>query len=122
MGKKVIMGAGNLLLKDEGIGVHVVHEMLKRDWPDDIEIVDAGTSALDLLPYIFGVEKLIIVDALQGGNEPGSIYRLTPEDITMPKNYSVSLHQTNLLETLDMASRIGQRPPTVIMSFSTPKI
>ena len=67
--KTVIIGIGNVLLKDEGVGVHVIREMSKMDLPNGVELVEGGTSALDLPLYIEEAQKLIIIDAFQGGKE-----------------------------------------------------
>ena len=114
-GKTVILGIGNLLLKDEGVGVHVIREMSKMDLPDGVELVDGGTSALDLLSYIEEAEKLIIVDAFKGGQKPGTIYRCTPEDLVAKGERPTSLHDVGPIETIRMAKRLGYHPATVII-------
>ena len=80
----MIVGVGNVLLKDEGIGVHVVRalqEMSLASPNGEVEVVDGGTS-----PSAFdsaeGADKLIIVDAARGGGEPGTVYRFTPDEVS----------------------------------------
>lgn len=114
-GKTVVVGIGNVLLKDEGIGVHVVREMGRMNLPDSVELVDVGTSTLDLLSYIEDAEKLIIVDALEGGEEPGTIYRFTPEELILKEETPDSAHLLGPMDTLRMAKRLGCQPSTVII-------
>ncbi|MGB9792037.1 MAG: hydrogenase maturation protease [Thermacetogeniaceae bacterium] len=117
MGKKVVVGIGNLLLKDEGVGVHVVRALERRSLPCDVELVDGGTAGPDLLPYMSGAEKIIVVDALKGGGEPGSVYCLTPDDCE-PKaeGNPLSLHDLGILVALrDLELLEGRRPHVVII-------
>ena len=113
--KTVILGIGNVLLKDEGVGVHVIREMSKMDLPDGVELVEGGTSALDLPLYIEEAQKLIIIDAFQGGKKPGTIYRCTPEDLMAKRERPTSLHDVGPLEAFQMAKRLGYQPTTVII-------
>ena len=122
MSKTLVLGVGNLLLKDEGVGVHVAQRMMKMDLPENVEVVDGGTATLDILPLIDGVERLIIVDALKAGEAPGTIYKLTPEDIVQDKQEPLSLHQVDLLQTLDMCSLIGSKPSTLIIGIEPKEI
>ena len=114
-GKTVILGIGNILLKDEGIGVHVIREMREIDLPDGVELVEGGTSSLDLPLYIKEAQKLIIIDAFQGGKSPGTIYRCTPEDLMAKRERPTSLHDVGPLEAFQMAKRLGYKPATVII-------
>ena len=63
----LIMGIGNILMGDEGIGVHVVQQMEKMDWPDHIHILDGGTGGFHLLQYLQEYETVIMVDATMDG-------------------------------------------------------
>jgi len=80
-GKTIVLGLGNLLLGDEGVGVHAIRylQAQKVELPPEVELVDGGTAGLDLLPILEGAEQVIIVDAVRAGGAPGSIYRLGPE-------------------------------------------
>ena len=113
--KTVIVGIGNILLGDEGIGVHVVSALRSKDLPSNVEVIDGGTATLDLLPIINGVSKLIVVDAVKGKGEPGSIYRFTPDDIKTEKKTATSLHQIGLLDVLEMAAKIGEKPKSTVI-------
>jgi hydrogenase maturation protease len=75
-----VVGIGNLLMKDEGIGVHVVHALRCRGAPPGVELIDGGTApeaAYLAAPH----DRVIVVDAAHGGSEPGAIYRATPSEI-----------------------------------------
>jgi len=119
--KTLIVGMGNLLYKDEGVGVHVIHEMQKMPLPPHIELLDIGTFTMDLLSYLEGVKKLIVVDAMKAGGEIGTIYRCKSEDL-MPKDQKpISLHEIGLLESLKMAKKMGFDMETVVIGVE-PKI
>jgi hydrogenase maturation protease len=120
-GKTLIVGMGNLIYRDEGIGVHVVQEMRKMELPGHIELLDIGTSTMDLISYLDGVEKLIVIDAMKAGRDPGTIYKCKPEDL-MPKGEGpISLHEIGLLETLNMAKKMEMEINTVIIGVE-PKV
>jgi hydrogenase maturation protease len=111
-----VLGMGNLLLKDEGIGVHVAHALEGVSSPGNIEleVIDGGT--LPDAPLSFEeVDKLIIVDAVQAGGEPGAIYRFHSEDIELDNRVLTSLHQISLLENLWLMERFGQKPKDVVI-------
>jgi hydrogenase maturation protease len=113
--KIIILGIGNILLGDEGIGVHVVSFLRSQELPSNVEVIDGGTATFNLLPMISGVSKLIVVDAVKGKGEPGSIYRFTPDDIKAEKKIATSLHQIGLLNVLEMADKIGEKPKSTVI-------
>jgi hydrogenase maturation protease len=95
---KFVVGIGNVLLRDEGIGCHVVRALEEIALPD-VEIVDGGTCP-DVLQLIGDADKLVIVDAVKGGGVPGQIYRFHPEDITLNEKPVLSLHDMSLIDNL----------------------
>lgn len=115
MGKRLILGIGNLLLRDEGVGVHVAKILEEMSLPEGVEVVEGGTLGFDLLGYFEGVEKLVVVDALKGGGEPGSIYKVKPEQLKASKDRPLSLHQLGFLEVWEMARLLGFEPEVVII-------
>ena len=118
-----VVGMGNLLLKDEGVGIHVIRALEKAS-PDgcgEFIIVDGGTCTDILLQLPDGIEKLIVVDAVKGGGEPGSIYRFTPGDIAFDRGTQTSVHQLGLSESLEMMEAARAEPPQVVILGVEPK-
>jgi len=95
---KFVLGIGNVLLKDEGIGCHVVHALEGIPLPD-VEMIDGGTCP-DVVQLLEGADKLVIVDAVKGGGTPGQIYRFHLEDITLEQKPFLSLHDVGLVDSL----------------------
>jgi hydrogenase maturation protease len=95
---KFVVGIGNMLSRDEGVGCHVVQALEGSSLPD-VQIIDAGTCA-DALPLIEDADKLVIVDAAKGGGMPGQIYRFHLEDISLEQKPLLSLHDMSLLDSL----------------------
>jgi hydrogenase maturation protease len=119
--KILIVGMGNFLYRDEGIGVHVIHQMENMGLPGHIELLDIGTSTMDLFSHLEGIKKMIVIDAMKAGGIPGSIYRCKPEDL-MPKDEGpISLHEIGLLESLAMARKKGIEIETVVIGVE-PKV
>jgi hydrogenase maturation protease len=98
--RKFVVGIGNILLRDEGIGCHVVHALEEIPIPG-VEIIDGGTCP-DVLQFLEGADKLVIVDAVKGGGTPGQIYRFHPEDITLEQKPLLSLHDMSLVDSLKL--------------------
>jgi len=119
--KTVVMGTGNVLMGDDGIGVHGIRALAKEKLPPHVELIDGGTSALDTIQLLEDINRLIIIDAVKGGGEPGTIYKMNPADIREKKGRNVSLHQLSLLESLNMAKMIGNAPKEVIIIGVEPK-
>ncbi len=97
---KFVVGMGNTLLRDEGIGCHVVYAMERLSLPD-VKVIDGGTCP-DVLQLLEDADKLVIVDAVKGGGTPGQIYRFHLEDITLEQKQFLSLHDMGLLDSLKL--------------------
>lgn len=108
----LVLGIGNVLLRDEGVGVHVVRAMEDRPLPPDVELLDGGTSGADLLDVISERDRVIVVDALDADVPPGTILRMAPEDLAGPAT-SVSLHEFGIGETLAAAGQLKCAPREV---------
>jgi len=116
----VILGVGNILLKDEGIGVHAAHALQEMPLNEGVEVMDGGTSP-DIIPLVEGADKLIVIDAALGGEEPGTIYRFSPEDIAAESADLVSAHQMSFAENLRLMKGLGIEPREVVIIGVEPK-
>ncbi len=108
------MGVGNPLMRDDGIGPRVI-EMLRSGYtfPDNVEVVDAGTMSFMILDLLRGVDHLIIIDAMQDTEyPPGTVLRMTPEEIA-PNQVAHSLHDLRLVDVLQAAELMGSTPQTI---------
>ncbi|MBI5139037.1 HyaD/HybD family hydrogenase maturation endopeptidase [Candidatus Nomurabacteria bacterium] len=107
--KILILGVGNLLLCDEGVGVHIIRELEKKYlFPNNVELFDGGTLGLYLLPKIEeGFDYILIIDAIATNNPPGSIYVLDFKDLPQKLSNKLSPHETSLLEVLTLAQLNG---------------
>lgn len=109
--KVLILGIGNILQKDDGVGVYVINEIIDKvnDLPGDVEVFDGGTFGYDLLPVMSGRKKIIIVDALKIDDEPGSVYRFSADHLTDCNN-KFSLHDVGVKKLVDMLMLMGETP------------
>jgi hydrogenase maturation protease len=111
-----LLGLGNILLKDERIGVHVVTTIKERyDCPPELEIIDGGTLGLDLLPLFEKFERVLIVDAVNFGREPGYIGILEDDQIPAVLFSKLSVHQIGLADLLSVAKLKGVMPSKVCL-------
>lgn len=109
------IGVGNILLCDEGIGVHVVRELHRRRVPPGVEYVDGGVAGATLLNLIEGEERVVIVDAVDAPFPPGTVVRLAPEEIAGAAGPAWSLHDVNLAATLGMMRLRDTLPQMLIL-------
>ena len=111
--RTAVLGVGNLLLRDEGVGIHLIQKLAELLDETDVEIIDGGTDP-DMVTCIGeDIEKLIIVDAASAGDKPGTIYRFDIEDLESGSPDSLSLHQIGIVDSINMMSLIGKRPESV---------
>jgi hydrogenase maturation protease len=116
--KTVVLGIGNVLLSDEGIGVHVANELMKMEMPPGVSVVEGGTDGFSLLNIITDADRLIVVDAVKGGAEPGTIYRFNANEIqSVPSGFKTSVHQIGILEVIDLSALIGKTPKTSVIGI-----
>ncbi len=114
--KTLILGLGNILMQDEGVGVRVVEAMRDVPLPPGVDLLDGGTAGLSLLELMEGYDRVIVVDAVEAGAEPGAIFKFRPEDLAaMPNVQLTSFHQVGLMDVLQLAELVGQRPEAVII-------
>jgi hydrogenase maturation protease len=117
----LILGVGNILLKDEGVGVHVVNILKEMPLPVNVEVLDGGTAGLDLVDFIAGRKKLIVIDAVKAGDKPGTIYRLTEKNLAIKPKAIMSFHEVDLLDAIHMSIVMDEKPEEIIVIGIEPK-
>jgi len=115
------MGIGNLLMGDEGIGIHVIRYLQNDKELTDIEIVDGGTGGVQLLDYFFRHDLVILVDAAMDQREPGSITQLKPVYAKdCPR--TIMVHDFGLKDILDALHLLDKKPEIILFSISISKV
>ncbi len=114
--KILVVGIGNSLLMDEGIGVHIINELEQYELPRNVEIYDGGTGGFKLIDLTHGANKVIFIDAVEIGKEPGTVTTFKSEDVRLkyPKK-KYSLHDTDLLEVIKMIELLDSPPEIEII-------
>ena len=112
----LVLGIGNLVMSDDGVGVQVV-QRLQREYrlPEQVDVMDGGTLGLDILPRLEGVERLIVVDAVDTGQPPGTMLRLSGDEIPLALETRVSPHQMGLKDLLAVARLLGHAPHEMLL-------
>ena len=112
----LLLGLGNVLLQDEGLGVRALERLLAcYRLPAEVQAVDGGTMGLDLLPYLEQTNSLLIIDAVQTGATPASLVRLDGSAISAALALKISLHQVGLKELLAIGQLQGTLPSRVVL-------
>lgn len=117
----LVLGVGNLLMRDEGTGVHIANRLQDMELPPDVEVVDGGTGGIDLLYQIEGRKKVIIIDVVKANEHPGTLYRFGADDIQVTPKVPISLHDFDLADMLSLADKLGKRPEDVVIIGIEPK-
>lgn len=112
----VVLGIGNILLSDEGVGVRVV-EALADGWrlPPEVEVIDGGTSAMEMLEQLENLDLLIVVDCVRGGRPPATHVLLRGDAVPVFFRTKLSPHQVGLSDVLANLEFIGRSPAETII-------
>jgi hydrogenase maturation protease len=115
----LIVGVGNLLRCDEGIGIHIIRELERSDIFADTVFADMGTSSYDILSCITGqTKKMVLVDCVKAENyEPGTVFNLTIDDLKKRQLSNFSLHQFELVDSLKLISLDMDLPQTMVIGI-----
>ena len=116
-----ILGVGNIILKDEGFGVRVA-EYLDHNYtfPDSVQIVDGGTLGIELTQYVTGTNKLLVIDSINGGAEPGTVFRFHNDAIMEHFQDKLSAHEVGIQDVLALLTVTGHKIPDVIVIGAQP--
>ncbi|MBN1504567.1 MAG: hydrogenase maturation protease [Candidatus Eisenbacteria bacterium] len=118
----LILGIGNLLLKDEGVGIHFIRMLKGKTLPSGVEAIDGGTRGLDLLLLMEGHKLVVIVDCARMGEPPGTVRVFEPKDIVPDRNRGFSVHGLNLASALEFGARFGKLPEIFIVGVEPESI
>jgi hydrogenase maturation protease len=112
----LVLGVGNVLLRDEGVGIRVLRELEARFdfWPN-VRLVDGGVLGLSLMGTMMEADQVIVIDAVRGGDEPGTLYRFDWDHKPEHIQYKDSLHQIDLMETMGALPLICDPPKVTVL-------
>ena len=118
----LVLGLGNVLLEDDGVGAVAVADLVDRyEVPDGVCVFDGGTLGLSLLPYIEDADRVILVDAVNADAEPGTLVRLDGDDVAPAVATRLSPHQVGVADLLDGARWLERYPPRLILLGLVPR-
>src|SRR5512136_350087 len=116
--KTLVLGLGNPILSDDGVGIRVAHEVSDRLKDPQVTVSETSAAGLSLLDSIVGYDKVIIIDAIQTEKgQAGQIYRMSAEDFSLTKHLS-SPHQINLATALELGKMLNLPVPKEITVFA----
>lgn len=112
----LVLGLGNLLLGDDGVGLRLLDQLAAGDCSEDVEFIDGGTQGLALLGYLEDRELVVVLDAIQLGDPPGTIHVVNCAEIErMQAMRSSTSHESNALELLAYARLLGWQPRHLVL-------
>ncbi len=124
MSKKItVLGIGNTILSDEGLGVVAVETLRQRfDFDPPVELIDGGTIGIDLLYFIEDAELLLVLDAISGGGPPGTFYKFKGEEVRKYFRNKVSMHEIGFQEVLGLLELKGKKLKEIVVMGLEPKV
>jgi len=119
--KTLVLGVGNLLLKDEGVGIHAIRALEKEDLPSDVSLMDGGTGGLHLLSWLQDYERIIMIDATLDDNPPGTIRMIQPRYASdFPP--LMSAHEIGLRDMIEAMCLVDNLPEIRLIVISAADI
>ena len=115
-----VLGIGNTLKGDDGIGVVLVNRLEEEDFAGEVEFHEIGTSGLNILHYLKNLDRAIIIDALRSEGEPGSTIFFEPDEVDSSIK-TRSTHDANLLEAIELSEALGERPEEILIMGIIPE-
>ena len=117
----LILGIGNLLMGDEGVGIHAVQTLQEEPWPSGVEILDGGTGGFHLLSCLQDYPSVIVVDAVMDGSPPGTVRIIQPRFLSdYPR--SLGAHDIGLRDLIESAALLGPLPTIHLVTVSIAEI
>jgi hydrogenase maturation protease len=118
----LVVGLGNILLQDEGAGVRLVERIEERfEIPDGVEVLDGGTSGMELIHTIAGRDALIVCDTVRSDRPPGTVLRIAGEELPAFFRTKLSPHQLGLSDVLATLTLLEKVPPSVVLIGIVPQ-
>ncbi|SFT66324.1 hydrogenase maturation protease [Selenomonas sp. GACV-9] len=116
-----ILGVGNVILRDEGFGVRVAEYLdAHYAFPENVQIVDGGTLGIELTQYVTGTNKLLVIDSINGGAEPGTLFRFHNDDVMNHFQEKISAHEVGIQDVLALLTVTGHKIPDVVVIGAQP--
>ncbi len=113
--KVLVIGIGNTLMSDDGVGIVVISELMKEKWPDGVFLIEAGNTILNFFYEIMKAENLILIDATKNKGSPGEIYRINLFEISCKGFNLGNAHGGYLPELIFLAKKISGLPKKVVV-------
>ncbi len=114
--KAVVLGIGNTILSDEGVGVRAAEALLARyDPPENVEVIDGGTAGMELLEPLSNLDLLIVLDAVKRGQPAGSVVKLAGQEVPVFFRSKLSPHQISICDVLASLEFIGDKPKDMVL-------
>ena len=119
--ENTVLGIGNIILSDEGFGVRVVEYMEKNfTFPENVQLIDGGTLGVELTHFVTGTKRLLIIDSINGGAEPGEVFHLRGDEIRKHFAQKISAHEIGIQDVLTMLELSGKKIPCVELIGAQP--
>ena len=116
-----VLGVGNILLSDEGFGVRVAERLdAMYEFPSDTQISDGGTLGMELLRFVTGTEKLLVLDALKEGGAHGKCRRLAGDEVRAHFREKLSAHEIGVQDVLTFLEVTGKPIGEVVVIGAEP--
>jgi len=113
--KTLILGIGNPILKDDGVGPRIIEELRQHIADPDVTLQETSLSGVNLMEMLIGFDRVIIIDAIQTGGKPGQVYQLSTQDFGVPQGDTFSEHNMSLFQSIELGRKLALHMPSNVM-------
>lgn len=113
MKRLLVLGIGNMLLTDDGVGVFAAQELMKETWPEGVTIREGGTFTQDIYYTFQDFDHILVLDVVHANGKPGTIYRLEEDALIKDEKQRLSIHDIDLIDSLRMAELLFKQKTTL---------
>ena len=116
--QNLIVGLGNVLLTDDGIGIHLINKLKEEECLKGNQFLDLGTSSMDIAYYLNDdIARMVIIDCIKSDDEPGTLFKMGLDDLVSKKKENFSLHQLKFIDSIKLVSIENTFPETMILGI-----
>lgn len=117
----LVLGIGNILMTDDGLGVHAANKLMQEDFPENVTIMESGTFTNDIFYLFENYTHVLVLDIVHAHANAGTIYRLTEKELTQNPAQRMSIHDVDLIDSINMAEMLYKKRPELFILGMEPE-
>ncbi len=117
----LVLGIGNILMTDDGLGVHAANILMQEDFPENVTVMESGTFTNDIFYLFEDYSHILVLDIVHANKKAGTIYKLTENELTQNPSQRMSIHDVDLIDSINMAEMLYKKRPELLILGMEPE-